>query len=344
VPESKDFPFDPLECDAYLIFSGAQEPAVQATLRARTAYWLIVNHRPSPLPPPRDGVGASTVQLPQGPWSRVLDFLVEQFPGVGEQAWRSRLARGLVLDARSQPLAPDSPYRAGGQLYYYRELQQEIPVPFEAELLYQDEQLLVADKPHFLPVVPAGRHLQETLLLRLRRRLDLPELAPLHRIDRGTAGLVLFSVNERTRGRYQALFARRAVEKVYEALAPHLPGRGFPLRHRSRLEAGEPFFLMREAAGEPNSETGIEIAERRGALDLYRLRPVTGRKHQLRVHLAALGAPILNDDFYPVLSPADEADFSRPLQLLARSLEFRDPLDGRIRRFESRRQLLESAY
>jgi tRNA pseudouridine32 synthase/23S rRNA pseudouridine746 synthase len=274
----------------------------------------------------------------------VLDFLVEQFPGVGEQAWRSRLARGLVLDARSQPLAPDSPYRAGGQLYYYRELQQEIPVPFEAELLYQDEQLLVADKPHFLPVVPAGRHLQETLLLRLRRRLDLPELAPLHRIDRGTAGLVLFSVNERTRGRYQALFARRAVEKVYEALAPHLPGRGFPLRHRSRLEAGEPFFLMREAAGEPNSETGIEIAERRGALDLYRLRPVTGRKHQLRVHLAALGAPILNDDFYPVLSPADEADFSRPLQLLARSLEFRDPLDGRIRRFESRRQLLESAY
>lgn len=294
-------------------------------------------------PPPRDGVGASTVQLPEGRWDRVLDFLAEQFPGIGAEAWRSRLARGLVLDARGLPLAPDSPYRAGGHLHYYRELEQETPVPFEAQLLHRDEHLLVADKPHFLPVVPAGRHLQETLLLRLRRRLDLPELAPLHRLDRGTAGLVLFSVDERTRGRYQSLFAQRAVAKVYEALAPHLPQREFPLRYRSRLEPGDPFFLMREVGGEPNSETGIEIAERRGALDLYRLHPVTGRKHQLRVHLAALGAPILNDDFYPELRPADEADFSRPLQLLARSLEFRDPLDGRFRRFESRRQLLESS-
>ncbi len=301
-----------------------------------------MNDSPSPLPPPRDGVGASTVQLPEGPWALVLDFLADQFPAIGAEAWRSRLARGLVIDAQGQPLAPDSPYRPGGRLHYYRELEQETPVPFEAELLYRDEHLLVADKPHFLPVVPAGRHLQETLLLRLRRRLDLPELAPLHRIDRGTAGLVLFSVQERTRGRYQALFAQRAVDKVYEALAPHLPGREFPRQHCSRLEPGEPFFLMREVPGTPNSETGIEIAERRGALDLYRLRPVTGRKHQLRVHLAALGAPILNDDFYPALHPADEADFSRPLQLLARSLEFRDPLDGRFRRFESRRQLLES--
>ena len=302
-----------------------------------------MNDSLSNLPPPRDGVGASTVQLPEGPWTLVLDFLAEQFPGIGTQAWQSRMARGLVIDAQGQPLSPGSPYRPGGRLHYYRELEQETPVPFEAELLYRDEHLLVADKPHFLPVVPAGRHLQETLLLRLRRQLDLPDLVPLHRIDRGTAGLVLFSVQEQTRGRYQGLFAQRAVDKVYEALAPHLPGRDFPLRHHSRLEPGEPFFLMREVGGTPNSETGLEIAQRRGALDLYRLRPVTGRKHQLRVHMAALGAPILNDDFYPELRPADEADFSRPLQLLARSLEFRDPLDGRIRRFESRRQLLESA-
>lgn len=300
-----------------------------------------MDNKPPNLPPSRSGVGASAIQLPQGPWNRVLDFLLERFPGIDEATWLSRMARGLVTDAQGESIGPDAPYRAGSRLHYYRELAAETPVPFEAGVLYRDEQLLVADKPHFLPVVPAGRHLQETLLVRLRNELGLDAIAPLHRLDRGTAGLVLFSLDESTRGRYQALFARREVEKTYEALAPHLPGREFPLLHRSRLEPGEPFFLMREAAGEPNSETRVEIAERRGALDLYRLSPVTGRKHQLRVHMAALGAPILNDDFYPEPRPAAEDDFSRPLQLLAKALRFRDPLTGQMREFESRRRLLE---
>ncbi|AXQ31770.1 pseudouridine synthase [Solimonas sp. K1W22B-7] len=290
----------------------------------------------------RDGVGASAIQLPEGRWDSVLDFLLAQFPGIDATTWRSRLARGLVTDAQGQALAPDSPCQAGDRLHYYRELAAETPVPFEAEILHRDEQLLVVDKPHFLPVVPAGRHLQETLLVRLRRQLGIDTLAPLHRIDRGTAGLVLFSLDEASRGAYQALFARREVEKTYEALAPSLQGQAFPLLHRSRLEAGEPFFLMREAPGTPNSETRIEIAQRRGARNLYRLSPVTGRKHQLRVHMAALGAAIVNDDFYPELRPQAEDDFSHPLQLLARSLAFRDPLDGRPRRFDSRRQLLAS--
>lgn len=292
-------------------------------------------------PPSRAGVGASAIQLPPGPWGSVLAFLLERFPGVDANTWLSRMERGLVSGPRGEAIGPDTPYRAGERLHYYRELEAEVPVPFEAEVLYRDEHLLVADKPHFLPVVPAGRHLQETLLVRLRKQLGLDALAPLHRIDRGTAGLVLFSLDEATRGLYQALFAQRAVEKTYEALAPQLPGREFPLLHRSRLEPGEPFFVMREVAGEPNSETRVEIAERRGALDLYRLSPVTGRKHQLRVHMAALGAPILNDDFYPEPRPAAEDDFSRPLQLLAKSLRFRDPLTGHLREFESRRQLLE---
>ena len=295
----------------------------------------------SQLPPSRAGVGASAIQLPAGPWNSVLAFLLERFPAVDANTWRSRMARGLVTGARGEALGPDTPYRAGERLHYYRELEAETPVPFEAEVLFRDRHLLVADKPHFLPVVPAGRHLQETLLVRLRNRLGMDALAPLHRIDRGTAGLVLFSLDEATRGRYQALFAQRAVEKTYEALAPHLPGREFPLLHRSRLEAGEPFFVMREVAGEPNSETRVEIAQRRGDLDLYRLSPVTGRKHQLRVHMAALGAPILNDDFYPEPRPAAEDDFSRPLQLLAKALRFRDPITGRLREFESRRRLLE---
>lgn len=295
-----------------------------------------------PLLPLRDGVAPSTVVLPPGAWPRVLDFLVERYAAIGEAQWRARLERGDVLDARGQRLDAQTPYVAGMAVHYYRELPPEPRVPFEAEVLYRDEHLLIADKPHFLAVIPAGRYLQETLLVRLKKSLGLRDLVPLHRIDRGTAGLVAFSLNPATRAAYQTLFPQRAVHKVYDALAPALPGLAFPLVRRSRIVEGEPFFRMHEADGEPNSETRIEIAEARGALNLYRLEPVSGRKHQLRVHLAALGAPIVNDAFYPTLRPEIEDDYTRPLQLLARALRFRDPLDGRERHFESRRRLLET--
>lgn len=290
-------------------------------------------------PPSRDGVGASTVQLPPGPWARLLDFLDARFADVGRQTWQQRFARRLVLDAQGQALAEDAVYQPGQRVHYYRELPPEPPIPFAAEILHRDDELLVVDKPHFLPVLPSGRYVQETLLVRLRRELGIDTLTPLHRIDRDTAGLVLFSCNPATRGAYTQLFAQRAVDKVYEALAPALPELRFPLTLRSRLLRGEPFFRTQTVDGEPNSETRIEVAETCGALSRYRLYPRSGRKHQLRVHLASLGAPIVNDPLYPEVREVADGDYSRPLQLLARELRFRDPLRGIERAFRSRRQL-----
>jgi tRNA pseudouridine32 synthase/23S rRNA pseudouridine746 synthase len=225
------------------------------------------------------------------------------------------------------------------RIWYYRELEEETPIPFEEAILFRDEHLLVVDKPHFLPMIPTGRFLRETLLVRLKRRLALPHLTPIHRLDRETAGVVIFSHNLATRGTYQSMFQKRVIRKTYEALAPLLPGREFPFTYRSRMVDGEKFFVMKEEEGEPNSETLVELIERRGSLARYRLHPHTGRKHQLRLHMASLGAPILNDAFYPVALPCKGDDFSAPLQLLARRIAFEDPLTGEARSFASAREL-----
>ncbi len=288
----------------------------------------------------RDGVAPSYLWLPEGPWCNMLAFLTERFPAVKAETWISRMDRGEVVDGKGERLNPDSPYRRGERIFYYRELEAERPIPFDEHILYRDEHILVADKPHFLPVIPSGRFLHETLLVRLKKKTDLEDLTPIHRIDRETAGIVIFSLNPASRGAYQSLFQRRAVKKVYEALAGTLPDMRFPLTHRSRMVEGVPFFRMQEVPGEPNSETCIEVMERRGDITLYRLHPTTGRQHQLRVHLAALGIPILNDAFYPDALPCKGDDVSRPLQLLARSVSFTDPLSGEARHFVSNRELL----
>jgi len=285
------------------------------------------------------GVGPSRQRLPAGPWATVLEFLRERFPRVGGEVWVARMAGGRVLDEAGRPVGPSSPYRAGACVFYYRELEAEPAVPFDEEVVYRDEHILVADKPHFLPVAPAGRFLRETLLARLRRAGAPDSLAPAHRLDRETAGLVVFSLNPSTRGAYASLFQRREVRKVYEALAPRRDDLRLPLTRRSRVVRGEPFFRMREVGGEPNSETRVESASDAGeGTKLYRLVPVTGRKHQLRLHLSALGIPVVNDRLYPSVRD-DEEEFTRPLKLLARSLTFRDPLTGREHHFESGRRL-----
>lgn len=289
--------------------------------------------------PPRAGLAPCSLQLPAGQWSSLLAFLESYFPDAGYVPWTVRMARGEVAAGDGARLTATSPYRPGLRVWYYREPGPEAPLPYLETVIHRDAHLLIVDKPPFVPVVPAGRHLRETLLVRLRERFDLPELVPLHRLDRLTAGLVAFSVEPATRAAYAELFPLRAVEKIYEAIAPVLPAGTLPAVRHSRLGPGEPFFRMRETAGPPNAETYIEELERRGGLARYRLRPVTGRKHQLRVHLAALGAPILNDPLYPELLPETGDDPARPLALLARELHFRDPLSGEARGFTSRRTL-----
>lgn len=295
----------------------------------------------NPAIPTLDGVGPSCVALPAGHWATVLDFLAEHLPMVSREGWASRMARGRVLDDEARPISPDAPYRHPTRLYYYREVDHEPELPHDEAVLFQDDWLVVADKPHHMPVVPGGRYVASSLLVRLKRRLGIDTLSPLHRIDRETAGLVVLAVQPQTRGAYQALFRDRQVHKTYEAVAPYRPDRVFPLTHSSRMEAVPGFFTQQEVAGEANSETRIALIERHGAHARYQLEPVTGRRHQLRVHMAALGLPLVGDRFYPHVLPADLPDDpDRPLQLLARGLRFTDPFSGQERQFESQRQLL----
>jgi tRNA pseudouridine32 synthase/23S rRNA pseudouridine746 synthase len=273
----------------------------------------------------------------------LLAWLVERFPHLGRSILEDRLLRGEIVDEAGRTMAADTPYRAGARIWYYREVPPETPVPFEEVILHRDERLLVVDKPHFLATIPGGRYLRETLLARLRNKLDLPELTPIHRLDRETAGLVLFCIHPPSRGAYQQLFEQRTVSKVYEAIASYRADLPLPLVHRSRLieggKDGERFFIMQEVAGEPNSETRVDLIEQRGELAKYRLEPHTGRKHQLRAHMLALGIPIQNDPWYPFVQTDKGEDFSQPLQLLARQVEFVDPLSGEARQFSSRMAL-----
>ena len=298
--------------------------------------------RPAPILPTREGVGQSCLVLPDGPWPSVIDFLVQRFPSVSREEIVARMQRGDIVDEQGVLISPERQYQPRQKLYYYRNIPFEQRIPFDEVVLFQDDFLVAADKPHFLPVTPGGRYLQETLLVRLRRRLGVDTLAPMHRIDRETAGLVLFTVQPETRGKYQNLFSQKVVTKCYQAIAPFRAALTFPMTCKSRLIEAEHFMRMRETDGMPNAETAIELLEFNGERGRYRLKPVTGKKHQLRVHMAALEIPILNDQIYPEhlsKQQIEEDDFSKPLQLLAEQISFIDPLSGKARHFESQRKL-----
>lgn len=288
----------------------------------------------------RDGVGPSCVSLPTGPWATMLDFLVQRFPGVAAEVWQQRLLQGDVVDEQGAQVMPERTYQPNLHLYYYRWVPDEAPIPFEEAVLFQDEHLVVADKPHFLPVTPSGGYLQQTLLVRLKRRLGLADLVPLHRIDRDTAGLVLFSAQPATRGIYQGLFRQHTISKTYQATARWNPNLPWPLRRETRIGDSAHFMQQQELPGPPNTSTLIEPLAEHGALARYQLQPITGHRHQLRVHMNALGLPILGDGIYPTLTPEGHTNPALPLQLLAQALEFTDPLTGLVRRFESERRLL----
>lgn len=307
----------------------------------------------SPLPV-RDGVGATRLHLPlSGPWPTIGAYRAGRFFHLDPERLLTRFDRGEIVARDGSPLTRDTPLGAHEFVWYYREPPVEREIPFEIEVLHQDRDLVVADKPHFLPTTPGGKYLQNSALVRLRNLLGIPELTPIHRLDRATAGLLMFSVRPETRGAYQLLFENRRVEKVYEAVSalpegwdaasPALDGRPFPIVHRNHIEKLRANVCVRvDADREPNSETLIELIDADERVLHTRLRPHSGKMHQLRVHLAALGAGILNDGFYPELLPETPDDFTKPLQLLARELRFTDPLTGAAREFVTHRTLQEA--
>ena len=298
----------------------------------------------SPLPS-REGVSPSKVWCPRGPWLRLDDFLLERFPYLSPEVLRDRLARGDILDEKGVAQQVDTPYQAERWLWYFRVVENEATVPFEMPVLYADERLIAVDKPHFLATTPGGRYLYETALTRVRRHFGEDGISPIHRLDRETAGILLFCRDPALRGAYQSLFQQGCIDKEYEAVAPFQDKLVQGLSYSSRMQEVANKFVMQEVVGEPNSRTEIkgerDWHDAQGQhLALYRLRPQSGRKHQLRVHLSSLGAPILNDVFYPSLLAERAADdFSRPLQLLARHIAFVDPVTGQHQRFSSQRQL-----
>ncbi|MFD5510133.1 RluA family pseudouridine synthase [Streptomyces sp. NPDC127051] len=294
---------------------------------------------PSPLP---QVAGIDPVRLrlpadPDGHWPDLGGYLAERYAGTrGADSIAHLLRAGRVFGPGGRVLSPQDPYEPGAYLWFHRDLQPEPVVPFPIRVVHRDAHLLVVDKPHFLATTPRGSHITQTALARLRTELDLPELSPAHRLDRLTAGLVMFSIRPEDRGAYQLLFQERRVVKQYEALAGHDPALTLPRTVRSHIEKTRGIMAAAEIPGaEPNAETLVELLATKGELGRYRLTPHTGRTHQLRVHMNGLGLPILGDPLYPEVTDPAPDDYRRPLQLLARTVSFTDPVTGTPRRFES---------
>ena len=262
------------------------------------------------------------------------DFLLDRLPGVAPVA--QMLEAGEFVDRTGHPWTGEEPYRPNAFFWFHRLLAPEPVVPFAVEVLASDERLVVVDKPHFLATTPRGTHVRESVLVRLRGTLCLPELAAAHRLDRLTAGLLVLTTSRQYRAAYAGLFQRREVRKSYEALAPFDPTREFPRRVTSRIEKQRGRLQAEVVAGVPNADTLVELVETRGQYGRYRLTPATGKTHQLRVHMAFLGLPILGDPLYPTILDIGADDFSAPLQLVARRLTFTDPIDRTPRDYTSR--------
>ncbi len=298
---------------------------------------ILPRVRRPPLPV-RDGLNPSRIRLPDEGPPTVLEYLVERFAADATRV-REKVDAGEVVDGDGVVVTVGTPFVPQGWVFLYRDPAPEPRVPFEIDILHRDDDLLVVDKPHFLATMPRGLHVVESALVRLRRDLGLPDLSPIHRLDRVTAGVLIFSLRPANRGAYQTLFAKRKVTKYYEAVAPFRPDVELPTVVESRIvkERGTP--TAQQVAGEPNARTWVELLAVRGDRGLYGLHPATGKVHQLRLHMNSLGLPIVGDNFYPTLLDTDRQDYSDPLQLLAKRIEFVDPLSGGHRRFDSRRSL-----
>jgi tRNA pseudouridine32 synthase / 23S rRNA pseudouridine746 synthase len=321
----------------------------------------------SPLPV-RDGVNATRLRLPdEGPWHTAMDYMMHRWGHIDPQGIEDRFDAGEIVGEGGVPLDRATKLDDHTFIWYYRTLPPETRIPVDISILHQDEHLLVVDKPHFLPTTPGGTYIQESALVRLRNQLNLPDLIPMHRLDRMTAGVLLLSTNPETRGKYQVLFEKRQVQKEYECVSAAEPAAGypavdFPVVVRNRMTKSRSYLLAEVIEGEPNAETRVERLEtfdggtssqtavtsatgNQGAQRLarYRLEPHSGKTHQLRVHMASLGLGIVNDAFYPDLLDKAPDDYAKPLQLLARGIRFVDPISKQPVEYRSSLELSEAA-
>jgi tRNA pseudouridine32 synthase/23S rRNA pseudouridine746 synthase len=275
------------------------------------------------------------------PYPSILDFLINRFPRVRRNIWEQRILDRKVLDDLGNPITTATAYAPFKRIFYFREVAKERVIPFTEEILFQNDELIVSCKPHFLPVIPGGPFVTECLLNRLRKRTGNDDLVPIHRIDRETAGIVLFSANRNTRALYNELFLHGKVEKTYQAVAECT---ATPQQAEwvveNRIIDGEPWFRMKTAPGESNSRSIIKLMEVKENKGRFLLNPSTGKTHQLRLHMSGLGFRILNDKYYPDLQPEKADDFDKPLQLIAKKIKFTDPVTGHLMQFRSERRLL----
>jgi tRNA pseudouridine32 synthase/23S rRNA pseudouridine746 synthase len=287
---------------------------------------MAISETPSILSLPLTNPGVATV----------LEYLIIKFPYIDAQVWRQRITDGKVHYHDGSLITSQSLFQAQQRIYYYREVENEPIIPFKEAILFQDPHILVAYKPHFLAVIPGGIYVNECLQNRLRLSTGIDTLQALHRLDRVTAGLVIFSVNPDTRHIYHYLFEKRQIHKTYQAVAKISTGEnllGQKWEVKNRIVRSEPRFRMRVAEGGANSHSVIQCLKQSRHKALFELKPVTGKTHQLRVHMQALGWPILNDKYYPQLQPLSADNYSAPLQLLAKGLQFIDPVTQLPRSF-----------
>ncbi|ADG80582.1 Pseudouridine synthase OS=Tsukamurella paurometabola (strain ATCC 8368 / DSM / CCUG 35730 /CIP 100753 / JCM 10117 / KCTC 9821 / NBRC 16120 / NCIMB 702349/ NCTC 13040) OX=521096 GN=Tpau_4011 PE=4 SV=1 [Tsukamurella paurometabola] len=298
-------------------------------------------HRGTPVPPLplRDGVDATRLVIAEEEAGHALgDVLQARFPGTAAYL-AGEYASGSVVTSGGAPLGPASPVTARQAVWLYRELPHEVPVPFPMPIIHADDRIVVVDKPHFLATMPRGARVVQSALVRLRRELGEPSLSPAHRLDRLTAGVLLFTRDPAVRGPYQQLFAQGLARKEYAALAPLRRDLELPATVESRIEKTPGIMRAYEVNGPVNARSHVELEAELGTIARYRLRPETGKTHQLRLHMSRLGVPILGDPLYPEPREVIDGDFTDPLRLLARRLAFVDPIDGAEREFVSSREL-----
>ncbi len=276
------------------------------------------------------------------PYPSILDFLQMRFPNVPVKQWSTRMEKGLIFSEKGEKITIKSKYSPQTMLFYYKTANEEITIPFKEKIIHMDKNIIIVDKPHFLPVMPAGKYINENLLTRLKDKTGNKDIVPINRIDRETSGIVLFSANKKTRGMYQTLFMQKKVEKTYHAITLYNEKqnlRSEKFKKKSRIVKGDPWFRMKEISGKVNAISDFTLIKKKKGKAFFKIKPLTGKKHQIRLHLSGIGCAIINDRLYPELLPEKSPDFRNPLQLQSKLLKFTDPITKKTLEFKSSYQL-----